>query len=267
MGFLSGKKLLITGVLSNRSIAYGIARACHREGAELAFSYVGERFKDRITELRRASSTARWCSTATSATTRRSPRCSTSSAQTLAASSTASCTRSASRRARRSPATFWTACRASPSASRTTSRPTAFRRWPRPRCRGCAAGSALLTLSYLGAERVVPNYNTMGLAKASLEASVRYLAASLGPKGVRVNGISAGPIKTLAAIGHQGLRQDPRRGRQHVAAAAQRQPSTMSATSPPSCCPTWRPASAPRSPMSTAASARSPPAWPTAEAG
>ena len=65
--------------------------------------------------------------------------------------------------------------------------------------------SALLTLTYLGAERVVPNYNTMGLAKASLEASVRYLASSLGPKGIRVNGISAGPIKTLAAAGISGF--------------------------------------------------------------
>jgi len=65
--------------------------------------------------------------------------------------------------------------------------------------------SALLTLTYLGAERVVPNYNTMGLAKASLEAAVRYLAASLGPKGIRVNGISAGPIKTLAASGIAGF--------------------------------------------------------------
>jgi len=65
--------------------------------------------------------------------------------------------------------------------------------------------SALLTLTYLGSERVVPNYNTMGLAKASLEASVRYLAESLGPKGVRVNGVSAGPIKTLAASGIKGF--------------------------------------------------------------
>src|SRR6185436_15898137 len=66
-------------------------------------------------------------------------------------------------------------------------------------------GSSLLTLTYLGSDRVVPNYNTMGLAKASLEASVRYLASSLGPKGVRVNGISAGPIKTLAASGIKGF--------------------------------------------------------------
>jgi enoyl-[acyl-carrier protein] reductase I len=67
------------------------------------------------------------------------------------------------------------------------------------------AGGALLTLSYLGAERVVPNYNVMGLAKASLEANVRYLAANLGPQGIRVNGISAGPIKTLAAAGIGGF--------------------------------------------------------------
>lgn len=65
--------------------------------------------------------------------------------------------------------------------------------------------ASLLTLSYLGAERAIPNYNTMGLAKASLEASVRYLAVSLGTKGVRVNGISAGPIRTLAASGIQGF--------------------------------------------------------------
>jgi enoyl-[acyl-carrier protein] reductase I len=65
--------------------------------------------------------------------------------------------------------------------------------------------ASLLTLTYLGAARVVPNYNTMGLAKASLEASVRYLAASLGPRGIRVNGISAGPIKTLAAAGIGGF--------------------------------------------------------------
>jgi len=64
---------------------------------------------------------------------------------------------------------------------------------------------ALVTLTYLGAERVVPHYNVMGLAKASLEASVRYLAASLGPRGIRVNGISAGPIKTLAASGIGGI--------------------------------------------------------------
>ncbi len=83
-------------------------------------------------------------------------------------------------------------------------------------------GSSLLTLTYLGAERDVPNYNTMGLAKASLEASVRYLAANLGPKGIRVNGISAGPIKTLAASGIKDFGKLLRRGGQVGAAAPQR---------------------------------------------
>jgi enoyl-[acyl-carrier protein] reductase I len=138
MGFLAGKRLLITGVLNNRSIAYGIARACHREGAELAFSYQGERFKDRITENFRI-------------------------AHEISAYSFPAMAKAALPRLRQ--------------------------------------GAALLTLSYLGAVRYVPNYNTMGLAKASLEASVRFLAQSLGAKGVRVNGISAGPIKTLAASG------------------------------------------------------------------
>ena len=106
---------------------------------------------------------------------------------------------------------------------------------------------ALLTLTYLGAERVVPNYNTMGLAKASLEAAVRYLAASLGPKGIRVNGISAGPIKTLAASGIARIRQDPEVRRGARAAAAQRHASTTSATPRRSCSRTWRPASPARS--------------------
>ncbi len=119
----------------------------------------------------------------------------------LADASTASSTRSATRPRKRSPATSSRGCRARRSRSPTTSRATASRPWPRQPRRAWRPGAALLTLTYLGALRSVPNYNTMGLAKASLEASVRYLAASLGPKGVRVNGISAGPIKTLAASG------------------------------------------------------------------
>ena len=102
-------------------------------------------------------------------------------------------------------------------------------------------GAALLTLTYLGALRVVPGYNTMGLAKASLEASVRYLAASLGPKGVRVNGISAGPIKTLAASGIKGFGKI---SRWLPTNAPLRRNVTIEtwATSRPSCCPIWPPA-------------------------
>ncbi|MDM4765435.1 enoyl-ACP reductase FabI [Pelomonas sp. SE-A7] len=199
MGFLAGKRLLITGVLSNRSIAYGIAKACHREGAELAFSYVGERFKDRITEFAAefGSNLTFDCDVSDDAQIERlfaqlgevwpefdgfvhsigfAPR------DAIAGEFLDGLTRENFRIAHDISAYSF----------------PAMAKAALPRLR---AGSSLLTLSYLGAERFVPNYNTMGLAKASLEASVRYLAYNLGAKGVRVNGISAGPIKTLAASG------------------------------------------------------------------
>jgi enoyl-[acyl-carrier protein] reductase I len=199
MGFLTGKKLLITGVLSNRSIAYGIARACRDQGAELAFSYVGERFKDRITEF-----AAEFDSTLVfdcdvgddaqidklfrdlSATWPKfdgfvhsigfAPR------EAIAGDFLDGLSREAFKIAHDISA-------------------YSFPAMAKAALPYLNEKSALLTLSYLGAMRIVPNYNTMGLAKASLEASVRYLAGSLGPRGIRVNGISAGPIKTLAASG------------------------------------------------------------------
>ena len=199
MGFLAGKRLLVTGVLSNRSIAYGIARACHREGAELAFSYVGERFRERITAVAQefGSSLVFDCDVGDDAQIAAlfdglgaawpefdgfvhaigfAPR------ESIAGDFLDGLSRESFRIAHDISAYSF----------------PALAKAAAPRLR---PGSALLTLTYLGAERVVPHYNTMGLAKASLEASVRYLAASLGPKGVRVNGISAGPIKTLAASG------------------------------------------------------------------
>jgi enoyl-[acyl-carrier protein] reductase I len=203
MGFLAGKRLLITGLLSNRSIAYGIARACHREGAELAFSYQGERFRERIAEFAAefGSTLTFDCDVADDAQIARlfeqlgahwpefdgfvhsigfAPR------EAIAGDFLDGLSREAFRVAHDISAYSFPAM-AKAAAARL-----------RP-------GAALLTLTYLGALRIVPNYNTMGLAKASLEASVRYLAASLGPKGVRVNGISAGPIKTLAASGIKGF--------------------------------------------------------------
>jgi len=199
MGFLAGKRLLITGVLSNRSIAYGIARACHREGAELAFSYQGERFKDRISEFAAefGSNLIYDCDVTSDEQMEAlfnqlgeawpefdgfvhsigyAPR------EAIAGDFLEGMTRENFRIAHDISAYSF----------------PAMAKLAAPRLR---QGSALLTLSYLGALRIVPNYNTMGLAKASLEASVRYLAQALGPKGVRVNGISAGPIKTLAASG------------------------------------------------------------------
>ncbi len=199
MGFLAGKRLLITGVLSNRSIAYGIAKACHREGAELAFSYVGERFKERITELAAEFGSSLVFDCDVGDDTQISllfeqlgevwpefdgfvhsigfaPR------EAIAGDFLEGLSRENFRIAHDISAYSF----------------PAMAKAAAPRLR---AGASLLTLSYLGAERYVPNYNTMGLAKASLEASVRYLAYSLGGRGVRVNGISAGPIKTLAASG------------------------------------------------------------------
>jgi enoyl-[acyl-carrier protein] reductase I len=199
MPFLAGKRLLITGLLSNRSIAYGIARACHREGAELAFSYVGERFRGRITEFAAefGSSLVYDCDVGDDAQIERlfaqlgeawphfdgfvhsigyAPR------EAIAGELLDGFSREA----------FRTAHEIS-----TYSFP-AMAKAALPRLN---PGAALLTLTYLGAVRAVPHYNTMGLAKASLEASVRYLATQLGARGIRVNGISAGPIRTLAASG------------------------------------------------------------------
>jgi enoyl-[acyl-carrier protein] reductase I len=199
MGFLAGKRLLITGLLSNRSIAYGIATACKREGAELAFTYVGDRFKDRITEFARefGSELVFDCDVGSDEQIERvfkdlsatwptfdgfvhaigfAPR------EAIAGDFLDGMSREGFRIAHDISAYSFPAM-AKAAAPMLSDR------------------AALLTLSYLGSVSVVPNYNTMGLAKASLEASVRYLASALGPKGVRVNGISAGPIKTLAASG------------------------------------------------------------------
>jgi len=203
MGFLAGKRLLITGVLSNRSIAYGIARACHREGAELAFSYVGDRFRDRVAGFAAefGSSLVYDCDVADDAQIERmfadlgevwpefdgfvhsigfAPK------EAIAGDFLEGLSREA----------FQIAHDISSYSFPALAKAAA------PRLR---RGAALLTLTYLGSVRGVPNYNTMGLAKASLEAAVRYLAVSLGPKGVRVNGLSAGPIKTLAASGIKGF--------------------------------------------------------------
>jgi len=199
MGFLAGKKLLITGVLSNRSIAYGIAKACHQQGAELAFSYVGERFKGRITEFAAEfdSKLIFDCDVGSDEQINQmfadlsqtwpkfdgfvhsigfAPR------EAIAGNFLDGFSRENFRIAHDISA-------------------YSFPAMAKAALPMLNDKSALLTMTYLGAMRTVPNYNTMGLAKASLEASVRYLAEALGPQGIRVNGLSAGPIKTLAASG------------------------------------------------------------------
>jgi len=204
MALLSGKHILITGLLSNRSIAFGIAKVARREGAEIALTYQNERFRERAEEMGRelGAKVALPCDVTSDAEIGAlfaelgkqwsaldglvhalafAPR------EAIAGDFLDGMSRDAFRQAHDISAYSF----------------PALAKAALPLMRGRQA--SLLTLTYLGAERVVPNYNTMGLAKASLEAAVRYMAASMGPQGIRVNGISAGPIKTLAAAGIGGF--------------------------------------------------------------
>jgi enoyl-[acyl-carrier protein] reductase I len=204
MGFLRDKKVLITGLLSNRSIAYGVAQAAKRQGAQLAFTFQGERVKERVVELARelGSDLVFPCDVASDEEIARvftglrrhwdgldgivhaiafAPR------ESLAGDYLEGLSREAFRVAHDVSSYSF----------------AALAKAALPMMEGRDA--ALLTLTYLGAVRAMPNYNVMGLAKASLEANIRYLAQSLGPKGIRVNGVSAGPIKTLAAAGIGGF--------------------------------------------------------------
>src|SRR5829696_9129631 len=204
MGFLQDKKILVTGLLSNRSIAYGIARALSREGATLAFTFQNGDIQERVTQLASAFGSAPVlpCDVSDDAQIEAlfprlrehwdgvdgivhsiafAPR------DSLKGGFIEGLSREAFRIAHDVSAYSFAALAKSAI----------------PMMEGRKA--ALLTLTYLGAQRAVPNYNVMGLAKASLEAGVRYLAQDLGPRGIRVNGISAGPIKTLAAAGISGF--------------------------------------------------------------
>lgn len=204
MGFLSGKRALITGLISDRSIAYGIASAMHREGASLAFTYQGEKIRDRVAALAQEfdSDLVFGCDVASDAeidalvsslgqhwdgldaivhSIAFVPK------EALAGDYLDSVTREYFRIAHDISSYSF----------------AALAKAARPMLAG--RNGALLTLSYLGAERTVDNYNVMGVAKASLEANMRYMAASFGPSGTRVNAISAGPIKTLAASGISGF--------------------------------------------------------------
>jgi enoyl-[acyl-carrier protein] reductase I len=200
MGFLAGKKILITGLLSNRSIAYGIAQACFREGAELAFTYQNERFTDRVSKMAAdfGSKMVFACDVGDDAQiTALFEQLATkwdgldglvhsiafAPGEALDGDFLDGLSREAFRIAHDVSAYSF----------------PALAKAARPMMQG--RNGALLTLSYLGAVRALPNYNVMGLAKASLEASVRYVAAALGPQGIRANAVSAGPIKTLAASG------------------------------------------------------------------
>ncbi|MFO1407092.1 MAG: enoyl-ACP reductase [Steroidobacteraceae bacterium] len=206
MSFLAGKRALIVGLATERSIAYGIAAAMHREGAELAFTYQNDRLKDRVVEMARGFGAALTVpmdvasdaeiDTAFAAlrghwdsldilvhSVAFAPR------EMLAGGYLDSVTREG----------FLVAHDISSYSL------AALAKAARPMMAGRAG--AIITMSYLGAVRSIPSYNVMGVAKASLEANVRFLAADLGPQGIRVNAISAGPIKTLAAAGVSGFRK------------------------------------------------------------
>ena len=204
-GFLSGKKLLITGVLSNRSIAYGIAKACHQQGAELAFSYVGERFKDRITEFAADFDSTLIFDCDVGSDDQINQMFKDLSAHWPTFDGFVHSIGYAPREA--IAGDFLDGLSREGFAIAHDISAYSFPAMAKAALPYLNDNSAVLTLSYLGAIRTVPNYNTMGLAKASLEASVRYLAESLGAKGrkLRANGISAGPIKTLAASGIKGF--------------------------------------------------------------
>ncbi len=202
-GFMAGKRGLIMGVANNRSIAWGIAKACAEQGAELAFTYQGEALKKRVLPL----------------------------AEELGVSVMAECdvTDDASIDAAFSQIEKeWGGLDFLVHAiafsdkeelkgryvdtSRDNFRLTmdisvySFTAVAQRAEKLMNEGGAMVTLSYYGAEKWVPHYNVMGVAKAALEASVRYLAADLGPNGIRVNAISAGPIRTLAAAGIRDFR-------------------------------------------------------------
>lgn len=206
MGFLAGKRILIIGLISNKSIAAGIATALRREGAELAFTYQNERFKDRVTDL-----AAEWDSTITLP-------CDVVSDEEINHMFESLHAKWGHLDALIHSVAFAPADQLSGPYHDVLSREGfriahdvssysfgALAKAALPMMKD--RNASLLTMSYLGAVRAIPNYNVMGLAKASLEANVRYLAASLGPIGIRVNGISAGPIKTLAASGIKGFKK------------------------------------------------------------
>lgn len=206
MGFLSGKRALIVGLASNRSIAYGIAKAFHEQGAELAFTWQNEKLKSRVENMAQEfnSNLTFQCDVAHDSEIQSVmtelgkswPQLDIlvhsvayAPADQISGDFTESCNREGFRIAHDISAYSLVAlAKAALPLMQDTQ-------------------GSILTLSYYGAEKAVPNYNVMGIAKASLEASVRYLAASLGSKGIRVNAISAGPVKTLAAAGIKDFRK------------------------------------------------------------
>ena len=204
MGFLAGKKILITGVLSTRSIAYGVAKACHREGATLAFTYVNDDLKERVVKIAAEFGTVPVLPCDVTKDDDVIALFDSLQAEWSGLDGLLHAIAFAPREALAGDFLNGLSREAFAIAHDVSSYSfAALAKGARPLMQG--RNGALATLTYLGALRAMPNYNVMGLAKASLEANVRYLATCLGPEGIRVNGISAGPIKTLAAAGIGGF--------------------------------------------------------------
>jgi enoyl-[acyl-carrier protein] reductase I len=205
MGFLGGKRALIVGVATDRSIAWGIAQAMHREGAELAFSYVNDKLKERVVPLAHSLGCALTLPLDVQVDAQIDAAFERLKVEWGQLDILVHAVAYAPREALKGGFVESTSRESFRIAHDVSSYSfTALARGAQPLMAGRAG--ALLTLSYLGAERSIPAYNVMGLAKASLEANVRFLAADMGPLGLRVNGISAGPIKTLSAAGIAGFR-------------------------------------------------------------
>ncbi len=205
MSMLEGKRALITGVASNRSIAYGIAQAMHREGAELAFTYQNDKLKGRVEGFAEEldSSITLPCELTDDSQIENvfSELSKTWDGLDILVHSAAFAPREMLEGSYLENLNRDGFLMAHDISSYSFS---ALAKAAKPMMEG--RNSALLTLSYIGAVIAMPNYNVMGVAKASLEANVRYMAASLGPENIRVNAISAGPIRTLAASGIKGLK-------------------------------------------------------------
>jgi enoyl-[acyl-carrier protein] reductase I len=205
MGFLDGKRALIVGVATERSIAWGIAQAMHREGAKLAFSYVNDKLKERVVPLAQSVGSALTLPLDVQVDAQIDAAFERLKSEWGELDILIHAVAYAPREALKGGFVESTSRESFRIAHDVSSYSfTALARGAQPLMAGRAG--ALLTLSYLGAERSIPAYNVMGLAKASLEANVRFLAADMGPLGLRVNGISAGPIKTLSAAGIAGFR-------------------------------------------------------------
>lgn len=206
MGFLKGKKILIVGLLSNKSIAFGCAEAMHREGAELAFTYQNERFKDRIQSLTEKYNPAALIELDVTSDEQIKSlfvelgkvwdgidaivhSVAYAPADQLEGDFISAVNRDGFKIAHDISAYSF----------------AALAKEGREMMKG--RNGALVTMTYLGAEKAMPSYNTMGIAKASLEATVRYTALALGVDGIRANAISAGPIRTLAASGIKSFRK------------------------------------------------------------